>query len=299
MMPQLVLPQPAHSLTPQKRTYLFCPYVDVLLWPTPDLSDVLACTRADRLTLAFVTANGQLPSWGGVQPADWPELVTMVKQIGPYRCVCAFGGANGIELAQAIMDVPRLVNAYRKIIDTFHFDTIEFDIEGAATEDTVSVARRNSAIQQLNQLYPTMKINYCLPVMPTGLVNSGVAILKDAKTKGCRINSVNVMAMDYGQNNIHMGDAAISAAKATQGQIDTIGLGSGVGVIPMIGQNDTGECFTLADAKHVAEWARATPGVSCVSMWSCARDSGKKGALYMSSNIEQKPYEFCQLLRGG
>lgn len=288
--PVVRLPKPTH-------TYAFCPYIDVLLWPTPNLQEMLQSTRADRLTLAFVTANGDQPYWGGVQPAEWPELMSMVKEITPVRCVCAFGGANGAELAQAITDPTRLYNTYCKIIDLYGFDTIEFDIEGAATEDTPSIQRRNLAIALLNRNRPHVKINYCLPVMPTGLVASGIAILRDAHISGCRIQTVNIMTMDYGQGISNMGSAAISAACATKGQCEVIGLRTTtVGITPMIGQNDTGECFSLDDAKRVAEWAAATPWVSYVSMWSCARDMGKKGALYMSSNIDQKPYAFCSVL---
>lgn len=298
MASSLSLPAPKNPLARMTYKHAFCPYVDVLLWPTPNLADVLKCTQADRLTLAFVTANGDKPSWGGVQPADWPELMAMVKDITPARCVCAFGGANGQELAQTITDVPTLYRAYRSIIDLYRFDTIEFDIEGAATEDALSVMRRNSAIQLLNQALPNLKINYCLPVMPAGLVASGLAILRDAAGRGCKLHNINVMAMDYGQGVRDMGAAAIAAAKSTKTQIDGLKLNvsGGIGLIPMIGQNDTGECFTLTDAQHVADWSAQTPWLTCLSMWSCARDMGKKGALYMSSNIDQKPYAFSSLM---
>jgi chitinase len=272
------MPQPtitAIARPPPKRSYAFCPYVDVLLWPTPDLKEMLSKSHADRLTLAFVTARGTEAYWGGIQPPDWTELRQMVTAIGPQKCVAAFGGANGMELAQAITDAGKLVTEYRKIIDAYKFDMIEFDIEGAATEDWASIQRRNTAICALNKMYPDLKINYCLPVMPSGLVASGLAILRDAKAKGCRIYNVNIMAMDYGPEYCYsdMGQAAVDAAKATRTQLANIGMNAKVGVTPMIGTNDvTCEKFSTGDASVLVNFAQGNSFINLLAYWEQAAD---------------------------
>lgn len=185
---------------------MFAPYADMLLWPTPSLQDFLNKTKADKITLAFITARGQEGYWGGIQPPEWSDMVSMVKAVGPDKVICSFGGANGIELAWAITDEDKLFAEYKKIIDLYGFTEIDMDIEGAAIGMFDSVQRRNNVIVRLNRAYPNLKINYCLPVMPFGLTNDGINLLRDAKFKGCKINLVNVMTMvsfilDHGRNS--------------------------------------------------------------------------------------------------
>jgi len=115
------------------------------------------------------------------------------------------------------------------------------------------------------------------------------------------IDVVNIMAMDYGtsvDNNGQMGLNAIQAARATEGQLQSLGLDAGIGITPMIGVNDiASEVFTLADAQALLNFAQNDPNIVRLSMWSVARDNGATaGASYASpdsSGVAQTTYEYA------
>lgn len=78
------------------RTY--APYVDVLLWPTLDVSAVAQKTGANFFTLAFVTADSAgEPAWGGitkVSTAFYLDILTKLRAIGG-DAIISLGGAMG------------------------------------------------------------------------------------------------------------------------------------------------------------------------------------------------------------
>src|SRR5260370_25896577 len=83
------------------------------------------------------------------------------------------------------------------------------------------------------------------------------------------------MAMDYGSPDSQMGTDANSAATNTISQLQSAGLSANVGIIPMIGQNDTaGEIFSLADARTVLNFAQSNSNITRLSFWSVSRDNG-------------------------
>jgi hypothetical protein len=267
------------------------------LWPTPDLATLLARSGADRVTLAFVVAgqdNG--PAWAGVQPWNWPELQQMVDRSGPRRCVASFGGASGIDLFLTAATDDQCVEYLTRLIDLFHFDVLDFDVEGAAVAMHDSVAKRNRCLKRVQDQFPAIKLNYTLPVMPDGLPVDERTLLRNARDAGLRLHVINIMAMDYGQGNRTMGEAAIQAAKMTKGQADAIGVVyDGIGVTPMIGQNDTGEVFTLEDAAKLVAFAKATPWLTWLSFWSLNRDVSQPGPLYKASNVTQTDDQFARI----
>ena len=96
---------------------------------------------------------------------------------------------------------------------------------------------------------------------------------------GVTIPIVNVMAMDYYQGDIEMGNAAISAAENTLSQMKAVNGSytyANVGITPMIGVNDDGSTFTLADASSVASWASSN-GIGRLAFWSVDRDQACPG----------------------
>jgi hypothetical protein len=58
----------------------------------------------------------------------------------------SFGGASGIELAQACSTVDRLFAEYQAVVSAYSLKYVDFDIEGAATADPASFNRRSQAI---------------------------------------------------------------------------------------------------------------------------------------------------------
>ena len=76
-----------------------------------------------------------------------------------------------------------------------------------------------------------------------------------------------------------MGNAAISAAENTLTQMKAVNGSytyANVGITPMIGVNDDGSTFTLADASSVASWASGN-GIGRLAFWSVDRDQACPG----------------------
>jgi hypothetical protein len=252
---------------------VFAPYVDVMLSPTFSLMNCFNATGQKYYTLAFVTAgsNGQ-PAWGGVIPMDQNHMLSQIQQLRAAGgdVIISFGGANGTPIDASITDINALVSAYQSVINRYGLTWIDFDVEGFWVADQASIDRRNQAARILQQNNPGLKITYCLPVMPTGLTWDGTNVINKAKAAGVNIYNVNIMAMDYGQSNSQMGQAAISAAQNARNQ-----TGLNIGITPMIGRNDTqNETFTLSNATEVLNFANANSYVNMIAMWSSNRDNG-------------------------
>lgn len=197
--------------------------------------------------------------------------------------------------------------AYQAVINRYGAVALDFDIEGGAATDLASVDRRNQALVRLRAANPGLLISYTLPVLPTGLVDSGVSLLQSVKRSGLAVDLVNIMAMDYGGPAVAdpnaMGANAIAAANATIAQVNTAGLTSKVGITPMIGVNDVRpEIFTLADAQRVLTFALGNARIGRVAMWSVGRDNGScAGNAYADSGcsgLAQSAYQFSKIFQG-
>ncbi|WP_208024663.1 chitinase [Amycolatopsis pithecellobii] len=290
----------------------FAPYVDTSLFPPFDLISAANSSGVKNFTLAFVLSGGGCtPKWGGVSELNndgVPGQIGQLRQLGGDVRV-SFGGANGIELAQACTDVPALASAYDKAISTYGLSQVDFDIEGGALGDVAASTRRAQAIAQL-QKQKNLDVSFTLPVLPSGLTQDGVNLLQNAKANGVRVDSVNVMAMDYGDGAApnpagKMGQFAIDAATATQAQIkQVLGLSDAdawqhVAVTPMIGVNDVAtEVFTVADATKLTQFAKEK-NLAWLAMWSATRDKPCPGgpagnAQATCSSIDQQPLDFTK-----
>ncbi|MBV8187965.1 MAG: hypothetical protein JOY64_38260 [Alphaproteobacteria bacterium] len=210
------------------------------------------------------------------------------------------GGAAGQEAALTAPNATTLQAEYQSVINRYHITSIDFDIEGAPETDQRSLTMRDQSLVGLEAANPDLKVSFTLPVLPTVLDNNGLGVLQAAKRDGVRIDLVNVMAMDYGasvDNNGQMGLDAVDAAKATEQQLNSLGMTNAkIGITPMIGLNDVSpETFTLADATTLLNYAQSDPRVTELSMWSVARDNNTGGTHYVApdnSGITQTPYQF-------
>lgn len=239
--------------------------------------------------MAFlVSSNGCSVGWGGLGGTlptdtlpDGQSIQAIVKslQSSGVQVILSFGGAVGSEPALTCTSASQLQAVYQSVINRYNVTMLDFDIEGGAVSDQASLTRRDQALKGLKAANPSLVISYTLPVLPTGLIPSGVNVLTSAKADGLPLNVVNIMAMDYGSaidNGGKMGQDATQAAAATESQIQSAGLSSTtIGITPMIGVNDTNtEVFQLADAQTVLNFAEANSYVTRLSMWSLARDNG-------------------------
>ncbi|WP_333779175.1 chitinase, partial [Streptomyces sp. IBSBF 3136] len=260
----------------------FAPYVDTSLYPAFDLLASADATGVKNYNLAFVTdGGGCTPKWGGVTDLTGDGVAA---QIGALRAKggdvrVSFGGASGSELATTCSSADALAAAYGKAVDAFKLTKVDFDVEGGALPNTAANTRRAQAIAKLQAQHPNLDVSFTLPVMPEGLTQDGVNLLSNAKSNGVKINTVNIMAMDYGASyNGDMGTYAEQAATATQAQVKSVlGLSDSaawksVAVTPMIGVNDvSSEVFKVDDATQLANFAKSK-GLGGLSMWSATRD---------------------------
>jgi hypothetical protein len=295
----------------------FAPYVDTSLYPPFNLVSTAQATGVKQFNLAFVVAGGSggcTPEWGGVTAVGSDPVAA---QIGALRAIggdvrISFGGQAGSELAVTCTSVSQLQAAYQQVISVYDVNKIDFDIEGAAVDNTAANARRDQAIAALQAQNSGLQVSFTLPVLPSGLTADGDAVLTGAVQAGVKISAVNVMAMDYGDGAApnpsgQMGTFAIDAATATDGQVaSALGISddaawSKVAVTPMIGVNDTSdEVFTVANAQQLAAFA-AGKHLAWLSMWSAARDTECPGgaqsfAQPTCSSLVQTPDQFMDTL---
>ena len=305
---------------PPPSAKVFAPYIDMGLTADWQLTTIQQQSGIKVFTLGFVVGNGGCtPTWGGVGATvandTLPNGTTIVSLVQGVRAaggdvIISFGGASGTELALGCSTVSSLQAAYQSVINKYSVNSstpvrLDFDIEGGATTDQTSINRRNQALVALKNANPGLVISYTLPVLPTGLVASGVNILNSVKSSGLNLNVVNIMAMDYGSANDNGGQMGLSAQQAasnTHNQVVAAGLSATIGVTPMIGINDVNtEIFQLSDAQGLLSFANANSYITRLSMWSVARDNGScpnQGfASPTCSGISQSNWAFANILK--
>ena len=277
----------------------FAPYVDMGLYPVPDLDGLARQYGVGLLTLGFLqaTPSGEL-GWAGLDvlslSSDHEQARAIRSEIEALRAsggdvMVSMGGAAGVSLAQQYLQkglgAGELAQAYGTAVEALGLRKLDFDIEGAAIAEPQTLQLQMQAVALMQQNHPDLEVWLTLPVLPQGLTGDGLNTVRIALEQGARIAGVNVMAMDYGDNAAppelqSMGAYAIDAANATHSQLVELFAAAGqsfgwdqLGVTPMIGTNDvTTEVFTLDDAQLLEEFARAQ-GLGMLSMWSLTRDN--------------------------
>lgn len=309
----VITPTPTPVITPTPTGYpkkMCAPYFDAAAWPPYDIVQCCKDTGNKYFSAAFVIAD----SSGNAAMAHtsytinhtkepwFLDRITELRKLGG-DVIISFGGAAGTELAIAIKDLNTLVKEYQKVIDIYSAKIVSFDIEGHSISDTVSVNHRNKAIAILQKNNPNLIVHYVLAVMPNGLTQDGTNLLKNAKLHNVKIDCMQIMLMDYGENNQEMGKAAINACKSTKSQLTSNGfVNCTIGACPMIGQNDTrNEVFTLDNAIELYNFIKKTDYIDLVTFWSTARDVDCNTVnLYASpssSGIIQKKYDFLNIFK--
>lgn len=279
----------------------FAPYVDMSKM-ADQLDWFQGQTEVKQLTLAFVVSGeGCKPVWLGGPPVEADKIiaggVAKIQARGADVYV-AFGGYDGLELAQTCKDVASLQAAYQAVVDKYKVKVLDLDIEHTAIEDAVSIDRRSQALTAVAAANAGLQINYTLPATPAGLTDLSVNVIKSAMKFGTPVAVVNLMTMDYGRPVLTgaMGPNATSAAGGAMAQLKVLGMNARLGITPMIGVQDSeGEIFTLDDAQVVVNYALAnSERISLLSFWSIGRDNGGCFGKVspFCSGIPQKDWEF-------
>jgi len=277
----------------------FAPYVDMGLYPVPDLDGLARRHGVGLFTLGFIqaTSSGEA-AWAGLSALSLTssnsQALAIGNEIRQLRAsggdvMVSFGGAAGTSLAESAARAGRsaseLAGRYSQVIDRLALNRVDFDIEGAALANTGANQLLASALKLVQQSHPDLEIWFTLPVLPQGLTAAGLAVVRQALQAGVKLDGINIMAMNYGDSAAppqlrSMGQYAIDAAEASFRQLSELfasrGQGFGwnqLGITPMLGVNDvTSEFFTTADAQLLEDFARRQ-GLGMLSMWSIARDN--------------------------
>ena len=283
----------------------FAPYVDISLATGSQVAANAAAAGVPGVTLAFLVDGGCTAVWGGglgnVSNATFPNGTIVKSAIDGLtgagrKVIISWGGAAGSVLSscgsatQAQAMYQSVYNAYPNISGQ------DFDIEGG-----VNMAVLAPALAGLKAANPGKSVSLTLPVLPTGLVASGLNIVNAVHNAGLHPDTINIMAMDYGSANDNGGNMLLSAqqaAQATRAQ-----TGDMIGVTVMIGQNDTqNEIFTLSNAGAIVPWARGQSSINRLSFWSMSRDNGGcPGQTWASptcSGVAQTTWQFSSIFSG-
>jgi hypothetical protein len=285
------------------------PYIDITM-STPTLAQVAQATGQKFFTLAFVlgSSSGCVPSWGGTIALNDSRIageISALRALGGDVAV-SFGGAAGPYLASVCSSAAAQAAAYEQVIDMYNIKHIDFDIEAA-----VDIDMMNKAIAQVQQQRPGTTVSYTLEVVGDtyGIVDSiGTQVLSNAVANGVTVSIVNPMTMDYGASaGMEWGDSVIAAAQATEHQMAAIWPSKSsaelyrmLGVTPMIGRNDTGPIFSIADGQKLVAWANSTH-IGQLAFWSVGRDNGGcpgGGVSPTCSSISQSTYQFTGIFAG-
>ncbi|HEX3517336.1 MAG TPA: carbohydrate-binding protein, partial [Trebonia sp.] len=285
------------------------PYVDMSNSQEGVLNTVISSDGLRSFTAAFAIGEGCSDIWGDTLPiGSDPTIggeISSAKAAGASVIVSS-GGSAGEPISFTCTSQSTIDAAYQAIINDYGTDYLDFDIEGAAIADTTGIDQTFQAMKDLKASNPGLVWSVTVPVLPSGLDNYGTALLQDAQNMGVTIPVVNVMAMDYYQGDIEMGNAAISAAENTLSQMRAVNGSysyANVGITPMIGVNDDGSTFTLADASSVASWASSN-GIGRLAFWSVDRDQacpgGNGGAASPTcSGVSESTGQFTHAFTGG
>jgi hypothetical protein len=259
-------------------------------------------------TIAFGVSGGGCSLGGGMENIMSGAGKTDVQQFvaSGGRLILSFGGASGSYLESRCSEND-MFNLIKNVIDTHKIYSLDFDIEGSQLGVVALNNQRNQVIRRLQQAYPTLYVSFTLPVDPSGLPASALALLRSANAAGVKVSVVNIMAMDYGAQSSagkNMGDLAIAAANASFNQIKGIFGGRSdaqlwamIGITPMIGVNDvTSEVFRQVDAQKVVDFARQK-NIGLLSFWNLQRDRPGTGSLNEFSLVNNRPYEFYQIMK--
>ena len=297
---------------PPPGSKLFAPYNDMSLTVSENIAATAQNAGLKAITLAFLVGNGNCSfGWGGLggtlptdNLANGTTVQSLVQQIeaNGVTVIISFGGANGA-IVNGCSNAGALQAGLQEVLNRYGVNMLDFDMEASDTlGDGPGLPVLDQALKGLKAANPNLVVSFTLPVEPTGLINTGLAVLNQAHKDGFNPNVINVMAMDYGSavdNGGQMGLDATDAAQAVHTQIQQAGLTSTVGITVMIGQNDTStEVFHLADTNTVMNFATSNSYVTRLAFWSLARDNGscpnQRVASPICSGIVQNIYQFSQ-----
>jgi hypothetical protein len=282
----------------------YAPYFPTWTWgdgstyPYKGLVDLRNKTGITGVTLAFVLAGNGCHTDGDVL-SHVGDIKAFVAMGGHVKA--SFGGAEGTYLEHACGDPDSLAGAIEAFVDASGITDLDFDIEQDGAYGLSD--RRGKALKKV-QDSRGIKVAFTLPTDPTGLAGGGLQVVQGALDAGVHISHVNLMTMDYGQfQGQPLGPVAIQSVNAAKGQLEGLipGLTDAaayamLGATPMIGRNDSGEMFSLDDAKQLAQFARDKK-LGLIAFWSIDRDRVCSSGKDECSTVNAHTFDFHNALK--
>jgi Glycosyl hydrolases family 18 len=302
--------------------HVYAPYVET--WTADSIPQLAAQSGARYFSLAFIqtaSAGSCALTWDGdstrpIPGSDYQAQIAQLRQVGG-DVIPTFGGysadTTNTEIADSCTNVATIAADYESLITTYHITRLDMDVEANSLTNTAGIDRRNQAIALVeawarSQRLP-LQVQYTLPVEPTGLVASELALLRNAIADGARVDIVNIMTFDYylasEPSPLNMAAEAISAADNARSQLAAVYAGSRqprLGITIMPGIDDypgKTEITYLQDARQIL-WYAWAHGLATLSIWAIERDNGGcPGTVGANScsGIAQPTWAFSHLLK--
>ena len=282
----------------------YAPYFPTWTWgdgstyPYTGLVDLRAKTGISGVTLAFVLAGNGCHTDGEVL-SHVDDIKAFVAQGGHVKA--SFGGASGTYLEYNCGDPDSLAQAMGDFVDASGITDLDFDIEQDGAYGLSDL--RGKALKKLQDA-KGIKVSFTLPTDVSGLADGGKQVVQGALDAGVHLSHVNLMTMDYGQfQGQPLGPVAIQSVNAAKGQLQGFipGLTDAqayamLGATPMIGLNDSGEMFSLDDAKQLAQFARDKK-LGLIAFWSIDRDRVCPSGKDSCSTVNNGAFDFHNALK--
>ena len=282
---------------------VFAPYMYVGAGDDFKLTDCNDQCGLKFYTLAFIIADKSgNPAWDGRIPmADnfYTNQIAAIRSRGG-DVIMSFGGEAGKEIAIVETNAVRLQTEYQSVIDRYHFTWLDFDIEGKNLENTAANERRNAALAALQKKNPGLIVSYTLPVDPHGISGDSQRLLADAKARGLKVHSANLMVMYFGREFTSTGKSegrlGIDSAEAAHAQIRKIDPAIQIGLCPCLGDNGSSrEVFGIEDARTLEAFADKTPWICSLSYWSINDDAARRRK--RDAAAASQPWAFAKIFQ--
>jgi hypothetical protein len=259
----------------------YAPYFPTWVWGSSGyafkgLVDLQKKSGLNEVTIAFVLSNGGCNTTQDIED-NASDVKAFVAAGGHVKA--SFGGESGAYVESKCASASAFASAIESFVDATGITDLDFDIEqGPMLTDAVNTMRGQAL--QLAQASKGIKVAFTLQDNPPpggGLTSQGESVVSHAIAAGVKISHVNLMTMDFYDGKAVISDATGSLTNAhTQllslvPGISSAGAWAMLGAIPMIGKNDDGAIFSLADAQTLATFAKQN-GLGLMSFWSIDRD---------------------------
>ena len=184
--------------------HVFAPYVDTGLSNTT-LTSVAASYGTKYFTLAFVNGGGC--QWSLPNQSGWQSQISALQAQGGDVMI-SFGGytvdTDSTDLGATCSSPGAMAAQVESVVSTLGVTHLDFDIESNELTNSADYTRTAQALAQVRSWASAngtqLTIAYTLPVLPTGLTQSGASVLSAAAASGFTPNIVNIMTMDYGSS---------------------------------------------------------------------------------------------------